>query len=125
MFLFRAVVFASTGHTESKQVAVELQTGVGVGDGDRGVVDPEKKTIRGLVPLGISFVGRKLQDFQRMIVRVPEIEGSNSTGILVPIGQKLWTGGRMFDFVAAKNRVGAVHVADDDCDVLEPQVIAS
>ena len=41
------------------------------------------------MPLFRSFVGRKLEDFERMSIRILEVEGTDAGGILIPIWKTL------------------------------------
>ena len=67
VLLLGAVVLALAGHMHTKEVAVELDAGVGVPDDDRGVINTEEQFVRGAVPLLRAFVGRKMEDFYRML----------------------------------------------------------
>src|SRR5439155_22151971 len=60
-----------------------------------------------------------------MFIRVLEIKRLDPAVIFVPIRQALRARGSMFDLVLPQNGVSAVHVADDDGDVLKPDVVAA
>src|SRR5579885_1363937 len=113
MLLLGSVILALSGHAQAEQVAIEPQAGFGIGDRNGGVVYSEEQTIALPVPFGIPFVFGELQDFERMLVRILEIERLDSSGIFVPIRQPLGTGRRILDFVLAQDLVGAIHIADD------------
>ncbi len=77
------------------------------------------------MPLGIAFTIGELQNLHGMFIGVFEVESFDAARVFVPIRQLLRTGGGVLDFILSQNRVGAVHVADDDGDVLKPDVVAS
>src|SRR6266852_6028037 len=77
------------------------------------------------MPLGIAFTLGELQNLHGMFIGVFEVESFDAARVFVPIRQSLRTGGGVLDFILSQNRVGAVHVADDDGDVLKPHVVAS
>src|SRR6266404_745246 len=77
------------------------------------------------MPLGIAFTLGELQNLHRMFIGVSEVESFNAARVFVPIRQPLRTGGGVLDFILSQNRVCAVHVADDDGDVLKPHIVAS
>src|SRR5713226_2581950 len=77
------------------------------------------------MPLGIAFTVGELQNLHGMFIGVFEVESSDAARVVVPIRQPLRTGGGVLDFILSQHRVGAVHVADDDRDVLKPDVVAS
>src|SRR5713101_5403563 len=76
------------------------------------------------MPPGIAFTVGELQNFDGVLIGVFEVESFDATRIPVPIGQALRAGGGVLDFVLPQNRIGAVHIANDNGDVLEPNVIA-
>src|SRR6516164_3926562 len=125
MLLLGSVVFTLSRNAQPQEVAVEPKTGVGVRDGDRRVVDPEKHLAGLRLPFRVAFAGGKMKDFKRVSVGIFEIKSFDAAGVLVPIRQPLRTGRGMFHIVFPQNRIGAVHVADDDREVLEPQVVAA
>src|SRR5262249_62080760 len=97
-------------------------------DDDRRVVDPEKEPVEpvgGAMPARIALPFRELEDLQGMAVRIPEVEGLDSSRVLVPVRQPLRAGGGVLDLVLAKPAGGCVRVPDDDRDVLEGAVIAA
>src|SRR6266849_6573959 len=77
------------------------------------------------MPLGIAFTLGKLKNLHGMFIGVFEVESFDAARVFVPIRQPLRTGGGVLDFILSQSRVGAVHVADDDGDVLKPNVVAS
>src|SRR5690348_2515938 len=125
VLLFGSVVFAFSCNAQSQKVAIEPETGIRVLYGDRRVVDAKKHTIGLRLPFRVAFPSRKVKDFKRVSVGIFEIKRFDAAGVLVPIGQTLRTGRSMFHVVLPQNRIGAVHVAHDDGEVLEPQVVAA
>jgi len=75
------------------------------------------------MPLEIALSLGKPEGFDGMLVRVLEVEGLDA--ILVPIRKALRRGRSEFDLVLTEDRVGAVHVADNNGDVLKPKIIAA
>jgi hypothetical protein len=65
-----------------------------------------------------------MQDFEGMAVGVLKVEGADAGSILVPVRQPLRSGGGVLNVVLPQNLVGAIDVADDDRDVLEPAIVA-
>src|SRR5262249_17728303 len=109
--------FARDLHTQ--QIAIKAQTGFGISDDNRGVVDSEKKPARGSAPFFRALILRELQNLEWMPVRIFEIERLDSRSVLVPIGKALLPGRCMLDLVLAQPGIGFIHVADDDRNVLE------
>src|SRR5215813_2371280 len=89
MFLFdpRVVTFADNG--KSEQVAVEPQTRVGIADDDGAMVYAEEQLVRRGMPLRLPFVGREVDNFQRVAVGISEVEGFDAGSIDIPIGKAL------------------------------------
>src|SRR5207244_3496565 len=79
----------------------------------------------GPLPLRVTLAGRKLEDFERMVVRIPEIEGADPAGVGVPVREALRRWRHPPHAVRLEHGVGAVHVAYDDRHVLEPAVVAA
>src|SRR5215831_5691904 len=77
------------------------------------------------MPLRVALVWREPEDLQRVTVRIAEIECADSPGILVPSGKQLRPRRRILNLAFTKPVVGAVHVADDDGNMLEPSVVAT
>ena len=77
------------------------------------------------MPFRVALAVRKLQNLHGMFVGVLEIESLDACGVFVPIRQALRAGRGVLHFVLAQNLISAVHVADDDGDVLEPHIIAT
>src|SRR5205823_3105038 len=65
------------------------------------------------------------KDLDWMSIRIFEIKRRDSTGILVPVRQKLRAGGRVLYSVLTQPGIGPIHIANDDCNVLEPAIIAA
>src|SRR5271167_3109481 len=111
MLLFCSPVFAFSCDGETEDVAPEVQARVRVGDHDCGVVDAEEKAAVFRMPPWVPLARRKLEDFQRVPVRVLEVKGANPASLRVPIGKALRRTRCTLDVVSAQQRVGAVHVA--------------
>ena len=90
--LFDAPVLALADDAQPEPVAVERKAALGVGGGDRGVVDAEKQPVP-LLPARIAFAGRVLDQLQRMPVGIAKIHGADAAGIRVPRRQELRPGG--------------------------------
>jgi hypothetical protein len=73
-FLFRAEVLAFAGDLHPQAVAIEPQAGLGIGHDDRSVVDTQEQAFCRYVPLGRTLFRREPQDFERMAVRIAEVE---------------------------------------------------
>src|SRR5271166_825721 len=125
VFLLCSVVIALAGNSQTEQIAVELEAGIRVRDGDGRVIDPEKQAVVAAMPFRISLALWKFEDFDRVLIRVLKVKGLDPTGIFVPIGQALWSRGGMFNLVLPKDLIRAIHVAYDDGDMLEPKIVAS
>src|SRR5262249_42194192 len=121
----RTVVLALPCYLHSESVPVELQTCFCLRNDESRVIYSQKQLAARNAPLWISLVWRKPQHFERMAVRIAEIERANSAGVLVPCRQELRAGRRMLHLVLAQPLVGAIHISHDDGDVLEPSVVAA
>src|SRR5271165_4055112 len=88
VLLLGAVVFAFTNNMHSEQITVEGDAGVGVGDDDCRVVDPQEQTIGGM-PFRESLVGWELEGLQDVSIRVAKVKRSDAGGVTVPIGKPL------------------------------------
>ena len=86
VFLLCSVVFALSGNSQTEQIAVELEACICVRDRDGRVIDPEKQAVSPAMPLRISLALWKLEDFNRVLIRILKVEGLDPTRILVPIG---------------------------------------
>src|SRR5713101_1631458 len=89
VFLLCSVVFALSRNPQTEQIAVEPEACICVRDGDGRVIDPEKQAVSAAMPFRISLALRKLEDFNRVLIRILKVKGLDPTGILVPIGQAL------------------------------------
>src|SRR6266849_412378 len=125
MFLLGAIVLAFSGDAHSQEIAVEPEAGIGIPYHDGSVIDAHRELIGRTVPFLQTLVGRKLQYFDGMSVRILEIERRDAGSILVPVGKALRPGGGVRDLVLPQQTVGLVHVADDDGNMLEPAVVAA
>src|SRR5271166_5083863 len=125
VFLLCSVVFALSGNSQTEQIAVELEACIRVRDGDGRVIDPEKQAVIVAMPFRISLALWKLEDFNRVLIRILKVKSLDPTGIFVPIGQALRSRGGVFNLVLPKDLIRAIHVAYDDGDMLEPKIVAS
>ena len=87
-FLFDTPIIARAGDAQADAVPIESEALVGIGYRDRAVVDVEKQPVL-LLPARLALVARKLDQFERMAVRVAEIDGLDSASVRVPRRQKL------------------------------------
>src|SRR6185369_4483947 len=124
MLLFCAVVLARTCDMEAERVSIELQTRFRIANDDCGVIDTKKQPVF-LLPLLIALALGELQNLEPVFVWIAKVECLDAAGVLVPIGQTLWTTRRMFDFVLTQQRVSLVHVARNDGDMLKPTIVAA
>src|SRR5215467_14587787 len=124
VLLLYAVILAFSGNLQTKKIAIELEAHVRVGNRDCGVINSKKEAATRSMPLGIALPLRKPKDFDGMLVRILEIESPDAACVLVPIRETLWRGRSVLDLVLTENCIGAIHVADDDGDVLKPEVVA-
>src|SRR5262245_6674158 len=60
-----------------------------------------------------------------MLIRVFKVERHDAAGVLVPIRQCLRARGCMLDFVRSQPPISAIHVRNNDGDMLKPSIIAS
>ena len=105
-------------------VAPEREALLRVVDDDGRVIDAEEQRLVRL-PAGVAFARGKFQDLKKVAVRVAKVEGRDTAGVRVPIGQDLGPHGRVLDPVIPQMLISCVHLADDDGDVLEPEIVAS
>src|SRR6266568_3216649 len=99
MFLLGSIVFTRSRDSQTEQIVIEPEAGVGVRDHDGGVVDSQKQPVACVLPLGIAFALRELQDLHRMFIGVFEIESLDAARIFVPIWQTLRSRGSVLNFV--------------------------
>ena len=125
MFLLGAVIVALAGFPKAKKIAIKMKAGVRLRDGDGRVVNTKKKLICFLLPARIAFARWEANHFEGVPVRVLKIERLDTRCAYVPIRQPLRTCGHELDFKRTQFFEGTIHVAHDDRDVLEPQVVAS
>src|SRR5688500_7663511 len=124
MFLLCAVVLAGACDAQTERISIELQTRLCVSHHHGGVIDSQKQLVFPL-PFLITFVRWKLQDFKPVLIGITKVKSFDTTSVLVPVGQTLWTSESMFDFVFTQQRVSLVHVARNDCNMLKPTIIAA
>ena len=109
-----------------REVAIEPQARLGVGDDDRGVIDPEEELPARRDAISASpLSGGNCRISSAMSVGVVEVERLDAAGVRVPVGQSLRTGRCVLDLVLAQPRVGVSMSRHDDRDVLEPAVVAA
>src|SRR5216683_3412973 len=77
------------------------------------------------MPFGIALALGELENLDGVLIGVLKVESFDAARVFVPIRQPLRAGGGVLDFILSQNRVGAVHVAYDDGDVLKPHIVAS
>ena len=87
------------------------------------MIDAEKRGCRGLVPPGESLAGRERDDLEKVAIRIAEVEGTDPTGVRVPVRKALRSGGRVLDAVILQHGVCLVDVAHDNGDVLERAIV--
>src|SRR5216110_3175719 len=92
MFLLRAVVFTFPGDAHSENIAIKLEARFGVRYRDRRVIDTKEESAARFVPLRRSLVLGEFQNLDEMLVRILEIERLDARGVLIPVGQSLWSG---------------------------------
>jgi hypothetical protein len=124
MLLLAAPVFARADDPQPEPVAVEGEAAPGIGRGDRGVVDPEEQ-LGPVLPARGAFPRRVLDQFQRMQVRVAEIHGANPAGVRVPGRERLRACGDRYGPGPQRELIGPVDIGNDDCEMLEPEIIAA
>src|SRR5262249_20032626 len=76
------------------------------------------------MPLRITFADREPQNLERVLVRIFEVEGFDSSRILVPLGQRLRTIGCVFYLVLSEPLICFVHVRHNERNVLKPTIVA-
>ena len=124
MLLLGSIVLALPRHLHPECVPVEAQARFRVADYDGRMVDPEEEPAGRSMPFGLPLAGGKRQNFQMMPVRISEIESFDPGRVLVPIGQALRPCRGVRHLVGPQAGVCFGHIADDDCDMLKPPVIA-
>ncbi len=149
MLLFGAVVFAFTNLLQSKKISIESQARIRVIDNDRSVVNPQEQFLRlraialalrvlrlrvialallvlsFAMPLRVALSRRKPEDFERVLIGIFEIECPDSSGILVPLRQRLRSRGCVLDSVLTQPLVRLVDIRNNDRNVLKPTIIAA
>src|SRR5580765_41021 len=125
VLLLGAIVLALSSHMHAKQVAVKLDAGVRIPHNDGGMVDTQKKLIRGTVPLLQALIRRELQHLNRMAIRILEVERRDARRVLVPVRKALWSRRSVFYLVLTQPGISLIHVANNDRDVLKPPIITA
>ena len=88
------------------------------------MINSEENVGAGVLPLGITFAGRKKNDFEDMVFWIAEVKGFNACRGLVPRGQGLRSSRNVLCLLLAQLFVGFFHVAHHDGDMLKPMVVA-
>ena len=88
------------------------------------MINAKEHFVAWTMPFVQALIRRKLENFQRVTVRILEIEGPDAGGVLIPVRQALRSRGRVLHFVLAQPSVCLIHVADDDRYVLEGTIVA-
>src|SRR5262245_47246505 len=99
VLLFRAIVLTLTYHCESKSIPVKFQTVFRIAHDNGGMINAEEELLWRAMPFRVTFVRRKLQDFEWVAVRIFEVKGLNARGLGVPLGEPLGTARSVFDLV--------------------------
>src|SRR6516162_1607004 len=89
------------------------------------MVDAEKDAVARTMPFGVASPFWKPQDFHGMFIWILEVKRLNSPSIFVPVRQALWSRRSELNFVLPQDPIGAVHIADNNGDVLKPEIIAA
>src|SRR5215510_6039342 len=89
------------------------------------MIDPQKETAVGLLPLRVTFVKRKIDELEIVAVRILEVKSLDAGRGLVPVGNPLPASGGLPYVVRAELLVGLIHVAHDNRNVLEPLIVAA
>src|SRR5262249_45355252 len=82
------------------------------------------RVLRFAMPLRITFADPEPQNLERVLVRIFEVEGFDSSRILVPLGQRLRTIGCVFYLVLSEPLICFVHVRHNERNVLKPTIVA-
>ena len=78
MFLFRAIVLTLADRGEAEDIPVKFETIFRVPHDNGGMINAEEELLRGTMPFRIAFVRGKLQDFERVSIRIFEVKGLNA-----------------------------------------------
>src|SRR6266550_5615963 len=124
MFLLSAVVLTLPRHPHAEYITVELQTAVGIAHDNRRVINTEEHSVTWAMPFLQALVRRKLKSFQRVTVRIFEIESPDAGRVLIPLRKALRSRGYVFHFVLTQPSICLIHVVDDDGYVLEGTIVA-
>src|SRR5215467_9739825 len=79
VLLLGVEVLAFAGDDQLQGVAIKRQRAIRVGYDDGGVVDSEKQPI-GAMPLLQPLVGRKVEDFEEVTIRIAKVECADTAG---------------------------------------------
>src|SRR5262245_23728777 len=93
------------------------------------MINSEKQVVNATrartTPFRISLVGRERENFEKVPIRIAEIECVDATRVLVPVRQPLRSRRSVLDLVFPQPFIGSIHIAGDNSDVLEPAVVRS
>src|ERR1051325_8435307 len=87
------------------------------------MVDAEEEIGPGHFPAGIALTFREPEQFEIMTIRVAELDGFDTSCSNVRYWNRLGAWRDLPDMVLPQLRPSHVHVADDDGDVLEPEIV--
>src|SRR5438270_4977597 len=125
VFLLSSIVLALTHDSHAEQVPVKLKARFCVVHHNGSVINSKEQFRRRSAPFSKTFVWWKLQDLQWVPIGIFEVEGADSSRIVVPVRKALRAGRGMLDSVLAKPCVSFVHIRDNDGDVLKRPVITA
>src|SRR5262245_16522591 len=123
--LLGPVILTLTSHAKAERVPITAKALSGVADDNCRVIDTKEKPVARSVPSLISLAYGKPQDLERMAVRVLEVERADPARIQVPIREALRRRRGVLDAMLSEPRVGTIHVAHDDRDVLKPTIVTA
>src|SRR6266851_207137 len=90
-FLLDAPVFAGSGDEEAETVAIKGEARVCIVGRDPTVVDAEKEPSL-FLPAQRALARRKLDQLERVAIRIAEIDRADAAGVWVPGGKGLRPG---------------------------------
>src|SRR5690349_14963379 len=93
-------------------------------DTDCRVVDAEEKSIFAL-PAGGSLAFREPDEFEVVSLRVPVVKRPDACHRREIVWQGLRRGAYVPDVMSAQRGIGYIYIADDDGEVLKPQIVTA
>lgn len=121
-------VLALARDPQPEDIAVEPEAPLGVADHDRGVVEAQEEPVSRAgetVPAWVSLARGERDQLEEVPVGIAEVESFDAARVRVPVGKALRARGGVPHPVLPQARVGPLHVAHDDGDVLERAVVAA